>query len=135
MKNYISENLKRLLTLENSSMDEFGAKFDLNRGMVSQYIRKIATPKLETIQKICFHYEITIDDFVNKDLSAKVAVGIKQGELLYANEPVNDYTVISPRYVESLERIIVEKDQALKDKQKIIEMLEEKINPDKRKQA
>jgi hypothetical protein len=28
-------------------------QFDLNRGMISQYVRMIATPKLETIQKIC----------------------------------------------------------------------------------
>jgi transcriptional regulator with XRE-family HTH domain len=39
-------------------------QFDLNRGMISQYVRMIATPKLETIQKICVHYAITIDDFI-----------------------------------------------------------------------
>jgi hypothetical protein len=32
-------------------MDDFGHQFDLNRGMISQYVRMIATPKLETIQK------------------------------------------------------------------------------------
>ena len=137
IKNFISENISHLVTKSKLSQDEFGETFDLKRGAINSYIRKIAIPKVETIQKICLHYEISIDDFVNTDLSAPKAVGIKQGKLLYASEPLNygQHEVISPRYVASLEKMIVEKEQALNDKQKIIEMLEEKLNPDKRKQA
>lgn len=128
IKNYIPENLKHLIALENSSMDEFGVRFELGRGMISQYIRKIAIPKLETIQRICLHFEISIDDFVNKDLSASKPYAIKQGELLYANEKENQPYVISPKYVELLEK-------SIEDKDKIIKALEEKINPDKSKTA
>ena len=82
--------------------------------------------KLETFQRICLHFDITIDDFVNKDLSAPKPYAIKDGKLLYANEPTSDDPeYISPRYVESLEKTI-------QDKEKIIEMLEEKLNIDKK---
>ena len=120
IKNYIPENLKYLIALENSSMDELGVRFELGRGMISQYIRKIAIPKLETIQKICLHFEISIDDFVNKDLSEVKPYAIKQGEMLYANEKESQPYVISPRYVELLEK-------SIQDKEKIIKSLEEKL--------
>ena len=137
IENYISENISYLLSKSNLAQDEFGAIFDLKRGAINSYARKVAIPKIETIQKICLHFEISIDDFVNTDLSLPKAVGIKQGSLLYASEPIHygDHATISPRYVASLEKMILEKDQSLKDKQKIIEMLEEKINPNTRKQA
>jgi transcriptional regulator with XRE-family HTH domain len=137
MKNYIGLNIKYLTDKNNLKQDEFGLLFDLNKGVIGTYVREMALPKIEIIQRICNHYEISIDDFVNTDLSAPKAVGIKQGNLLYASEPLNygQHEVISPRYVASLEKMIVEKEQALNDKQKIIEMLEEKLNPDKRKQA
>jgi transcriptional regulator with XRE-family HTH domain len=136
MENNISVNINFLLKKEKLTQDDFGALFDLKKGVINQYLLKKSNPKIETLIKICDYFKFSLDDLVRKDLSEPIAVGIKQGEVLYANEPVSGYPeVISPRYVESLERIIVEKDQALKDKQKIIEMLEEKINPDKRKQA
>lgn len=119
LKNYISENIEHLIKLENSSKDEFGFKFDLKRGIVSQYVRKISIPKLETIQKICFHFEISIDDFVNKDLSKESVYGIKQEKLLKANDQTSEY-MISPRYIERLEQTIIDKD-------KIINMLEDKL--------
>jgi hypothetical protein len=37
--------------------------------MISQYVRMILTPKLETIQKYMCALPITIDDFVNSDLN------------------------------------------------------------------
>jgi len=122
LKNFIPENIEYLIKLENSSKDEFGFKFDLKRGIVSQYVRQISIPKLETIQRICAYFEISIDDFVNTDLSAGKPYGIKQGQMLYAKDPISDYPeTISPRYVETLEK-------SIQDKEKIIKMLEEKLD-------
>ena len=121
MKNYISENLDYLVRQERLSKDEFGTNFDLNRGSISNYIYKKAFPKIETIQRICAHFEITIDDFINKDLSKGDIYAIKKGELLQSNEPKSEPYIISPNYVQNLEKTII-------DKEKIINMLEEKLS-------
>lgn len=123
MENFISSNIQYLLNKGKVTQDNFGGLFGLGKGVINQYLLKKSTPKIETIQKICFHFEITIDDFVNKDLSAPKAYGIKQGQLLYANETEDENEFISPRYVARLEKTI-------EDKEKIIAMLEEKLNVD-----
>jgi HTH-type transcriptional regulator/antitoxin PezA len=122
LKNYIPENIEYLIKLENSSKDEFGFKFDLKRGIVSQYVRKISIPKLETIQRICLHFEISMDDFVNKELASVNPYAVKQEQLSQAGETSEAYA-ISPRYVELLEKSIMDKD-------KIIKSLEEKLQTD-----
>lgn len=71
MKNYISNNLSFLVNKMNCSRDEFGAMFGLNRGNISFYINEKSQPKIETIQSICDYFKISIDDFINKDLSDK----------------------------------------------------------------
>jgi transcriptional regulator with XRE-family HTH domain len=132
MKNYISINISYLVHKSRLGQDEFGNIFELNKGLIGKYINNISLPKIETIQKICSHFEITIDDFINKDLSVK-PVGIYKNEILYASEPEPEPYVISPRYVEMLEKAIIDKDklisvleEALKDKEKIINTIENK---------
>lgn len=141
MNNYISENIAFLIKKNDLAIDDFGNLFDLTRGVTGQYIRKSTLPKIITIQKICAHYKISIDDFVNKDLSkeqftyrfhtnsigksAPKAYGIKQGQLLYTNEPEDENEFISPRYVASLEKTI-------EDKEEIIKMLKEKLQLDEK---
>ena len=66
-------------------MDHFGGLFELKRGIVSQYVRKVSIPKLETIQKICLHYKITIDDFVNTDLTINSYINYKGEFCIVAN--------------------------------------------------
>jgi len=133
IKNYISTNISYLVRRLNIGQDEFGQTFEVGKGLISNYINGRALPKIETIQRICLHFEITIDDFINKDLSAPKVWAMKQGQLLYADEPVSEYPeTISPRYVAKLEKTIEEKDQALKDKEKIIVMLEEKLQTDEK---
>jgi len=133
MENFISINIQYLLNQKKVTQDNFGGLFGLGKGVINQYLLKKSTPKIETIQRICKHYEISIDDFVNKDLSVQKVWGIKQGQLLYADEPLSEYPeYISPRYVAKLEKTIEEKDQALKDKEKIIVMLEEKLQTDEK---
>jgi transcriptional regulator with XRE-family HTH domain len=124
MNIFISENIAYLIKKNDLAIDDFGILFDLSRGVTGQYIRKSTLPKIITIQKICAYYNITIDDFINTDLSLPKPYAIKDGKLLFANEEVAEY-IISPRYVESLEKTI-------QDKEKIIEMLEEKLNIDKK---
>jgi transcriptional regulator with XRE-family HTH domain len=121
MENYISINIKHFLNYKKLTQDSFGEMFGLKKGVVNQYLLKKSNPKIETIQKICAHFEITIDDFINKDLSKGNIYGNKQGQFLYTNEPNPEPYVISPNYVETLQKTII-------DKEKIISMLEEKLN-------
>jgi transcriptional regulator with XRE-family HTH domain len=111
INNYISINLKYMLSQQKSNMDDFGHQFDLNRGMISQYVRMIATPKLETIQKICVHYAITIDDFVNSDLNeskSKIAMLSRHNDDIKSSSEE-----ISSKYLELMERVLIDKDATI----------------------
>lgn len=68
MKNYISENISYLVKKMRCSQDEFGAIFELNRGNVSQYIKEKSQPKIETLQRIAAHFDITLDELINSSL-------------------------------------------------------------------
>lgn len=132
MNNFISLNIKYLCSKKNLNQDEFGLLFNLKKGVVGSYIRENAIPKLETITAICNEFKISIDDFINTDLSQK-AFGIKENKILYASEPEREPYIISPRYVESLEKIIEDKEriikaleESLKDKERLIQTLEGK---------
>lgn len=117
MKNYIGLNIKHLCDKNLLKQDDFGLLFDLNKGVVGTYVREISNPKIEIIQKICAYYKISIDDFVNKDLSS-----IKENNPRSSNG-VKDFVepyIISPKYVELLEK-------SLEDKDKIIRSLEEQL--------
>ena len=111
IKNYIPENIAFLVKKLTLSQDEFGSTFEVGRGLISNYINGKALPKIETIQRICLHFEISIDDFVNKDLSQ-----ISQNApilLNQVNEAMEPY-IISPKYVELLEKSIDDKDRIIR---------------------
>jgi len=123
MNNYISENISFLTKKNNLSLDDFGSIFDLSKGLTGQYVRKLSLPKIVTIQKICAYYDISIDDFINKDLSS-----IKENNPSTGNG-VKDFVepyIISPKYVELLEK-------SLEDKDRIIRSLEEQLGLEKPK--
>ncbi len=140
IKNYIPENLDYLVSKSKVSMDDFGLLFDLKRGVIGQYIRKVSVPKLETIQRICKHYEITIDDFVNKDLSEQKVWGIKQGQLLYGDSMNGlDSKYTNPNFIDKVVKELEDKTELVEtlkktviDKEKIIVMLEEKLQTDEK---
>ncbi|QEE49626.1 helix-turn-helix transcriptional regulator [Flavobacterium alkalisoli] len=69
MKNFISENISYLVKENNYRQDDFGILFDLKKGVINQYIQGKSLPKIETLQKICSHFKITLDDLVNSELS------------------------------------------------------------------
>lgn len=127
MNNFISENIAFLIKKHDLSIDDFGLLFDLSRGVTGQYIRKSSLPKIITLQKICTYYKISIDDFINTDLSQ--AKNYNQGSKAEAvNEPAEGYGYVSLKYMALLEK-------SIEDKDKIIKALESKMDPDKSKTA
>lgn len=122
MKNYISKNISYLVHKSRLGQDEFGQLFDLNKGLIGKYINNISLPKIETLVKICDHFNITLDSLVRENLLEKNEVD----KINKIDEPHENY-IISPRYVEMLEKQNKLFENALQDKDKIIHTLEEKL--------
>lgn len=68
MKNFISENISYLVKKGKHKQDDFGLLFDLKKGVINQYLLGKSNPKIETIQRICEYFKISIDAFINTSL-------------------------------------------------------------------
>jgi len=90
MKDYISLNIKHLISREGISNDAFGRRLELKRGAVGSYLAEKAKPKIETIQKISAIFNISIDDFINKDLSSLDNFGKKEDTNSNHDGPTGD---------------------------------------------
>lgn len=71
MVNYIGLNIKYLCDKNYLSQKDFGALFDQKQSTINTYVGGRSNPNIETIQKICKHFEISIDDFINTELASK----------------------------------------------------------------
>ena len=81
MVNFISINLNYLINKINSTQAEFGALFGIAGNAVSSYVAGSVKPKIETIDKICSYFEISIDDFLKVDLSKQANKPIATPEI------------------------------------------------------
>lgn len=123
MKNYISENLLYLVNKLKCSQDDFGKMFDLNRGNINQYVKEKTQPKIETIQKICSHFDITIDDFINRKLEEVDKNVLAEPQSSYKKEEENEIIQLlkssindKNKLIESLERELAAHNEAVKRK-------------------
>ena len=66
---FISLNINHLCKSNDLTQTEFAEIFDLGRSNVSMYISGKSTPRLNTVIEICDHFNLSIDDFVKRDLS------------------------------------------------------------------
>lgn len=125
MKSYISVNIKYLYEQNNLTQNEFGELFGLKKGVIGTYVRGKTNPQVETIQKICEHFSISLDDFINTDLSKnkKYAAGD------YYRDPVIGQLEQQALggSMEGLIEIVNSLKKSLDDKDKIIQLLEEEI--------
>lgn len=112
MKNYIGLNIRHLRSENNLQQDEFASLFNVSRDAIGTYERGKSTPKLETIQQICMHFNLSLDDFVLHNLSEVKAVG-------RASQTSNESD--SCKLCEMYERMI-------EDKDKLIEALERELS-------
>jgi transcriptional regulator with XRE-family HTH domain len=69
MENFIGLNIKFLCNKNRLSQSEFGDLFEIKQSTISTYLAKRSNPQVETIQKICEYFSITIDEFINSDLA------------------------------------------------------------------
>lgn len=122
MNNHISQNIKYLMESNDLTATEFSKLFALSSAVLSTYTTNRSKPKIEVIQQICKHFSITIDSFINKDLSfeekAQNYPSMAEAMQMQANEESGIYGL--GEVVEQL------KDQ-LRDKEEIIKLLRDKL--------
>ncbi|MDG1332916.1 MAG: helix-turn-helix domain-containing protein [Crocinitomicaceae bacterium] len=65
----INKNIKKLRSLKGLSQSDFAKLFDLSRANIGSYEEGRAQPKIDTVTRIANYFSISLDDFVNKELS------------------------------------------------------------------
>ena len=68
MKNFIGLNINYLCDTHKMKKTEFGELFDLKQTTVHTYTSGRSNPPIDVIQKICEHFDITLDAFINVDM-------------------------------------------------------------------
>lgn len=68
MENYIPLNIKTLRENESFSQAAFSRLFDISKMTLGNYEKGVNPPSIDFILKICTKYNVSIDDFVKKDL-------------------------------------------------------------------
>jgi transcriptional regulator with XRE-family HTH domain len=118
-KTFIGQNISYLIKQNNLTQSGFADIFDLKQSAISSYIGG-TMPKIETIQNICAHFNISIDDFINRDLR-----DVKRG----GNDLMSDnmLTVAETKSYEMAMFVIEKLEAQLKDKVTIIEMQRKQI--------
>lgn len=130
MKNYIHLNIKYLCEQNNLHYNEFAEIVDAGRSVVSMWIAQKSSPKIEAIQKICAHFDITIDDFINKDLrdldykAGKTPVPYDMEAMRRGWIEANEAAGIYMPNIETLKKQIEEKNKMIELQDKYIEQLE-----------
>lgn len=69
MENFISINLNYLILKNRLTRNDLGEELGLKRGTIGRYIRKENEPKIAVIQQICSYFNISVGDFITKDLT------------------------------------------------------------------
>lgn len=117
MKNYISINFIYIRTLNYLNRKEFALKHDISYGAMSSYEQGGNLPPVDLIQRICSEYQLSIDDFVNKDLSK---IGTTKPNVDQVNE-IGKNSILSDDSIKLYEKLIAEKDKTLSAKDQLLE--------------
>lgn len=65
----LNKNIKKIRSLKGMSQAEFAQLFDLTRANIGSYEEGRAQPKMEVVVKMANHFGLSLDDFVNRELS------------------------------------------------------------------
>ncbi|WP_417365626.1 helix-turn-helix transcriptional regulator [Flavobacterium beibuense] len=125
MNNYIGLNIKYLCSEKKLSQKEFGDLFEIKQGTVSGYIGGRTEPNITFLQNVSRHFKITIDDFINVDLS-KQAVKKELQSTGHIEEPSERMTETGDPYIliESQKQTIEAQAKTIASQEKQITLLE-----------
>ena len=125
MENFIGLNINYLCDKNKLSQKDFGVIFGLTQAVVNAYIKGKSNPQVENIQKICNHFGITIDDFINLDLSKQTYKEVADKTLVAAEPNRPNYG--NEKYVKQLEDMIELQKQFLENQKETIENLKSQL--------
>lgn len=74
----INKNIKKLRSLKGLSQSDFATLFELSRANIGSYEEGRAQPKIDTATRIANYFSISLDDFVNKELSVNDLSGFSE---------------------------------------------------------
>lgn len=65
----LNKNIKKIRSLRGLSQSDFANIFGLTRANIGSYEEGRAQPKMEVVVKMAAHFKLSLDDFVNRELS------------------------------------------------------------------
>lgn len=81
----LNKNIKKLRLLKGMNQSEFAEMFGLSRANIGSYEEGRAQPKINVISKIAEHFELSLDQFVNQELTINE---LSSFSLLKENPPI-----------------------------------------------
>lgn len=96
----INKNIKKLRSIKGLSQSDFADLFELSRANIGSYEEGRAQPKIDAATRIANYFSISLDDFVNKELSVNDLSGfseLKENAIRVGN--TNESRMISVPYV------------------------------------
>lgn len=96
----INKNIKKLRALKGLNQEEFAKIFNLSRANIGSYEEGRAQPKIDTATRIANYFSISLDDFVNKELSVNDLSGFYELKVNEVQTPsINESRVVSIPYI------------------------------------
>ena len=118
--NFILLNINYLKNKNNFTNKDFGKLFGVSGDVIASYSNKRAKPQIEFIKNVCEYFDITIDDFVYKDLSKGVKTDKKtikiKGKTGIISEMKVENAVIS---VDEFINVLIENDGSFLSESKV----------------
>ena len=66
---YLNDNIKYLRKQKDLTQTEFAERIGVKRSLIGAYEEHRAEPKIETIQKMAYLFNVSLDQLINQDLS------------------------------------------------------------------
>jgi len=126
MNNYIGLNINYLCSSFKMKKLQFCEVFDIKQSTLSSYTGGISIPPLDVIQRICAHFKISLDDFINVDMQQKIHTD-PPAVLHQVAEPTSAYALTTDKIIKAQEKTIATLEKQITLLEKTVDSLEIKL--------
>lgn len=126
IKNYIGLNINYICTSRKLKKIEFGEIFNIKSTTLTSYTNGVSNPPLDIIQRICAHFKITLDDFINEDMQQKQYADLSPATHKIA-EPPAEYVTQKDKTILAQEKTIATLEKQVALLEKTVDSLEAKL--------